>query len=129
MLTGGCYCRAIRYEIDSNPFDTTLCHCATCRKISGAPALAWFSVCKRGLRLVQGTPRTFESSSTVVRAFCGECGTPLTYANAESPDVVDISTCSLDEPGRVPPASHTWGKERLAWDRTADGLPEFPEAG
>jgi hypothetical protein len=92
MLTGGCYCRAIRYEIHSNPFDTTLCRCATCRKVSAAPAVAWFSVSKGGLRWVQGTPKTFESSPGVLRAFCGDCGTPLAYANAESSDVVDVST-------------------------------------
>jgi hypothetical protein len=57
MLTGGCYCRAIRYEIHSNPFDTTLCRCATCRRVSAAPAVAWFSVSKGGLRRVQGTQR------------------------------------------------------------------------
>jgi hypothetical protein len=113
MLTGGCYCRAIRYEIHSNPFDTTLCRCATCRKVSAAPAVAWFSVSKGGLRWVQGTPKTFESSPGVLRAFCGDCGTPLAYANAESSDVVDVSTCSLDEPSKVPPASHTWSKYRL----------------
>jgi hypothetical protein len=129
MLTGGCYCRAIRYEIHSGPFDTTLCHCATCRKISAAPAVAWFSVGKNGLRWVQGTPKTFESSPEVLRTFCGECGTPLTYAHAESPDVVDVSTCSLDEPDEVPPASRTWSRYRLSWDRTADGLPDYPEAG
>lgn len=129
MLTGGCYCRAVRYEIHSSTFDSTLCHCATCQKVSAAPAVAWFSVSKDGLRWVQGTPKTFESSPGILRAFCSDCGTPLTYRNAESSDWVDVSTCSLDEPGEVPPVSHAWSRYRLTWDRTVDGLPEYPEAG
>ncbi|WP_443689903.1 GFA family protein [Paraburkholderia megapolitana] len=129
MLTGGCYCRAIRYEIHSSPLDATLCHCATCRKVSAAPAVAWFSVSKSGLLWVRGTPKTFESSPGVLRAFCSNCGTPLTYANAGLSDVVDVSTCSLDEPGETRPASHIWCKYRLTWDGPVDGLPEYPEAG
>ncbi|WGS53762.1 GFA family protein [Paraburkholderia sp. D15] len=127
MLTGGCYCRAIRYEIHATPFDTTLCHCATCRKISAAPAVAWFSVDRSGLRWILGQPKTFESSPRVVRSFCGNCGTPLTYSNADSPHVIDVSNCSLDDPGTVAPTSHTWSKERLHWDRATDDLPDYPE--
>lgn len=129
MLTGGCYCRAIRYEVHSTPFDATLCHCVTCRRVSAAPAVAWFSVSKDGLRWVRGTPKTFESSPGVLRAFCGECGTPLTYAMAASSDVIDVSTCSLDEPGDVPPANHTWTSYRISWDMAVDRLPAYPEAG
>ena len=129
MLTGGCYCRAVRYEIHSSPFYTTLCHCATCRKVSAAPAVAWFSVSRGGLSWVQGTPKTFESSPGVLRTFCGGGGPPLTYAKVDSADSVDVSTCSLDEPADVPPASHTWCRHRLPWDNTVDGLPEYPEAG
>jgi hypothetical protein len=53
----------------------------------------------------------------------------LTHAKAESPETVDVSTCSLDEPDAVPPATHTWVKYRLTWERTAGRLPECPEAG
>lgn len=127
MLTGGCYCRAVRYEIDSTPFDRTLCHCGTCRRLSAAPAVAWFSVDKRGLRWVHGAPKNFESSPGVLRTFCGNCGTPLTYSKAATADVIDVSNCSLDEPGLVAPESHTWCNERLPWDNAVDGLPEYPE--
>jgi hypothetical protein len=127
MLTGGCYCGAIRYEIQSEAFDSTLCHCATCRKLSAAPAVAWFSVNGDGLHWVRGAPKRFESSAKVQRSFCADCGTPLTYAHAESPGVIDLSTCSLDEPNDVAPENHTWCKYRLSWDRADDGLPDYPE--
>lgn len=127
MLTGGCYCGAIRYEIHSAAFDSTLCHCATCRKLSAAPAVAWFSVGRDGLRWVRGAAKMFESSPRVSRSFCADCGTPLTYANADTPDRIDVSTCSLDEPGDVAPENHTWCKYRLSWDRAVDNLPGYPE--
>ena len=40
MLTGHCCCGYVRYRIDGQPSKQTLCHCATCRRASGAPVVA-----------------------------------------------------------------------------------------
>jgi hypothetical protein len=42
-LTGGCHYQAIRYEVESI-FDAGYCHCSICRKLSGAPVLAWANI-------------------------------------------------------------------------------------
>jgi len=39
MLTGGCFCGAIRYEADGAPFRETNCHCSICHRTTGAPFL------------------------------------------------------------------------------------------
>ena len=52
------------------------------------------------------------------------CGTTLTYQDDRSPDELDITSASLDDPDSVPPQDHTFVQERLAWMRMADGLPE-----
>ena len=44
MLRGGCFCRAVRYEIDAAPTNQTICHCTMCRHAAGAPSVAWFTV-------------------------------------------------------------------------------------
>jgi hypothetical protein len=44
MLRGGCFCRSVRYEIDAEPTNETICHCTMCRHAAGAPSVAWFSV-------------------------------------------------------------------------------------
>jgi len=62
MLTGGCCCGAIRYEAGGEPFHATLCHCTTCRRSSGAPIVAWFSVRESEFRVVTGEPARFASS-------------------------------------------------------------------
>jgi hypothetical protein len=43
--------------------------------------------------------------------------------------LIDVSTCSLDDPNEASPVSNTWSMYRLAWDRTGNGLPEYPEGG
>jgi hypothetical protein len=128
MLAGGCYCGAVRYEAAGDIIHRTLCHCLDCRRVSGAPALAWFSIAQSGLRFVRGAPARFRSSSQVSRGFCAQCGTPLTYAHDATPDEIDVTTCSLDDPEAAPPEDHTFTHSRLSWLPSCDGLPEYPRS-
>ena len=43
MLTGGCFCGAIRYEARGTPFHESNCHCSICRRTTGAPFVTWFA--------------------------------------------------------------------------------------
>ncbi len=36
-MEGGCFCGAIRYQVDGPPRRVTHCHCLHCRRTSGAP--------------------------------------------------------------------------------------------
>jgi len=123
MLKGGCYCGSVRYEVSGIPFHPTVCHCVDCRRCTAAPLVAWFSVKRSEFRIVQGQPKHFASSKPVVRTFCPECGTPLTYQHDDFPDEIDISTCSLDTPDLVPPKDHTWTSQKLAWIDLSNALP------
>jgi len=125
MLQGGCFCGAVRYVVEGEPFNSTLCHCSDCRRIAGAPAVAWFSVPVQSMRFTKGNPATFRSSEQVLRGFCASCGTTLTYQAEGSRDEIDIATASLDDPETAPPRDHTFAGERLSWMHT-DGLPAYP---
>ena len=127
MLTGGCFCGDIRYEAGSDPFHSTACHCSICRRATGAPFVAWFSVQRVSFRLLQGAPTRFRSSAKAMRSFCSRCGTQLTFEYDGSADI-DIATCSLDHPEQVPPQDHIYVGDRLSWIKMADGLPEHPGA-
>jgi hypothetical protein len=127
MLHGGCFCGAIRYEIQGTPFQETNCHCSICRRTSGAPFVAWFSVRKVSFRFVAGEPRRFRSSAQGTRSFCPACGTPVTCELEEFPEEIDVTLCSLDTPEVVQPQDHTWTRRQVAWVKLADGLPSYPE--
>ncbi len=127
MLTGGCLCGAVRYEAAGEPFGSSVCHCITCRRASGAPMVAWFSVKPGELRLV-GETTDYPSSSHAVRRFCGQCGTHLVFDDSHFPDEVDIATATLDDPEAVPPLKHIWTRSQIAWVRLGDGLPRHPES-
>jgi len=128
MLKGGCFCGAIRYEAGGAPFDETVCHCSICRRTTGAPFVAWFSVPRSEFRFLQGTPTRFRSTDKATRTFCPRCGTQLTFERDDLLNEFDVTTCSLDEPQLVQPRDHTRTSSKLGWVRLADGLPEYREA-
>src|SRR5919107_944862 len=103
MLTGGCYCGAIRYEADGAPFHETNCHCSICRRTTGAPFVTWFSVRRSGFRITQGQPTRFGSTAKGTRSFCPRCGTQITFEHADFPDEIDITAATLDQPERIEP--------------------------
>jgi len=128
MLEGGCYCGRVRYEAAGEPFNETNCHCTICRRTTGAPFVAWFSVPRDRFRITRGSPTRFRSTAKGVRSFCSECGTQITFEHDDFAQEIDVTTCSLDDANAVPPKDHTRVSSRLAWVRLADALPEFPES-
>jgi hypothetical protein len=125
MLTGGCFCKAIRYVAGEHAFDCTNCHCTICRGTSGAPCVAWFSVERSAFRFTEGSPAQFRSSLHATRSFCAVCGTQLTFADDNYPGAIDVSTCSLDDPAHAAPQDHTFTDSQLPWLKLNDGLPRF----
>jgi hypothetical protein len=126
-MDGGCFCGFVRYRASGLPFDETNCHCSICRRTSGAPFVAWFSVRRVDFAFLAGEPASFRSSDHGTRTFCPRCGTPLTFESARSPNEIDVTIGSLDEPGRVPPHDHTQTATRLPWVALGP-LPAFPGA-
>lgn len=121
---GGCACGAVRYRLASTPFDAGYCHCTICRRVSGAPLLAYATV-PLGDYLVTGVPKTYRSSSFGERTFCGGCGSPLTMHVDHQPETIDFTIASLDEPALVVPQFHLFTSRRIAWFDVADGLPRY----
>jgi hypothetical protein len=127
MLQGGCFCGRIRYGVTGAPFHQTNCHCSICRRTTGAPFVAWFSVRACEFRWLSGNPSRFRSSPKATRSFCTHCGTQLTFQGDDYPDEIDVTTCSLDHPQTVPPCDHTHAGNKLQWIELCDGLEQYPQ--
>lgn len=126
LLTGGCLCGAVRYEIATPPLGTSYCHCEDCRRASGAPAVAWTFFRSSSLRFTASPPKTLHWAERE-RTFCPHCGTPISFFDPSIPQIFEVTTASLDRPEDFPPGDHNWVSDRLPWFPTGDGLPEFPE--
>jgi hypothetical protein len=127
-ILGGCFCGEIRYRAEVSPTASMLCHCRTCRRVTGAPVVGWVTFPLASFRFVRGDPDEFQSSPPVLRTFCRQCGTPLTYRHERGAETLDITTATLDEPDAFPPTHHSWLSHDLAWLKFGDGLPTYAES-
>jgi hypothetical protein len=124
-IQGGCMCGAVRYSATTNPANSMVCHCQSCRRSAASPVMAWLTFARAEFRFTRGEPVAYESSPKVVRRFCGKCGSPLSYEHIDTPDFVDVTTCSLDAPWAFPPTHHSWLSDDIGWVKFGDGLPSF----
>ena len=80
-----------------------------------------------------GKERSFYASSpAVLRAFCSNCGTPLTWEGDAGAlgQVIELHVSTFDDPEAMVPTAHAFYPERISWFDVADDLPRyegFPE--
>ena len=128
-IEGGCLCGAIRYRATAPPVSRSICHCRTCRHASGAPSVAWSSFHLDSFAFISGSPLWYRSSPGVVRSFCGNCGTPLTYHHAKDTDSLDVTTVTLDAPDQFPPTKEIWIEHKLPWERLDEATRHYRRDG
>ena len=131
-MSGGCMCGAVRYEARGESFSIAHCHCHSCRKNNGGPVVTLAGYLKSQVTF-SGKERSFYASSPgVLRAFCSNCGTPLTWEGdaGELGPVIELHVSTFDDPEAMVPTAHAFYPERISWFEVADDLPRyegFPE--
>ena len=120
---GGCLCGSIRYRASEAPRWASYCHCGMCRKVSGAPFVGFVEFPENVFEWTRGQLSQYRSSNGVMRHFCGDCGSSLTF---EADGVLFISQGSLDCPEQVVFDCHTYTRSQLPRIDLADGLPRYP---
>lgn len=125
-LEGGCQCGAVRYSVSGQPEHVALCHCADCRKSSGAPVMSWAAFAAGEFELTKGQPAVFNSSGASMRYFCPTCGSGLYFVNEEAlPGLIDIQSATLDDPDALTPQVQIQVAERVNWMTGITDMPEF----
>ena len=124
-VSGRCQCGAISYTAEGTPAHHALCHCADCRKSSGAYVVGW-ALFPADKVAIEGAPVTYESSPGTTRQFCGTCGTGMFFRNeAIFPGQVDIQSGTFDDPDAIAPQARIQMAEAPGWIAGVGGLPTF----
>ncbi len=119
-LAGGCQCGAIRFAVTGPLKDTSICHCRMCQKAFGNFYAPLVSTRGSDFKWTRGEPRRWRSSNHVLRGFCENCGTPLTY---EAEDGLAVAIGAFDDPALLPPVVQYGMEAKIAY---VDQLPELP---
>jgi hypothetical protein len=120
--TGGCRCGAVRFEASAEPHHVSYCHCADCRRASGAPVSAFVGFMTAEVTLGGETLRRFDNG-TVARGFCGTCGAPIFYADSRIGDRIYFVLGAMDAPENYRPTHHSHVRSQLPFVHMPDGLP------
>jgi hypothetical protein len=121
---GGCLCGALRYEVRGEPIAATLCHCHSCRRASGGTNVAWAVFDRTNFEWLSGFPGVYSSSPGIEWLYCKHCGSLVGYRRSARPDHMDITTGTLDDPDRYPPAAEIWLEHKIAWEPLDPKLPK-----
>lgn len=129
IITGRCMCGKLRFKVSGESNWVSYCHCTDCRRSSAAPVSLFVGLNERQFTVTAGKPADYRSSPGVVRSFCRDCGTPLTYRSARFPGEVHVLIGAFDEPESFAPTDHVWVSEKLSWFDTTDHLPRHRRSG
>jgi hypothetical protein len=132
VLTGGCLCGGVRFELTERPTDAGYCHCTRCQRRTGSAASAQARIDGRTFRLLQGEDLVKcwqPEDSGFAKCFCGECGAHLFSRNPDDPAQMSIRLGAFDDDPGVRPSWRAYVTYAAPWEPIPDdGLERFPEA-
>ncbi|MGE7955157.1 GFA family protein [Pseudomonas sp. NPDC089530] len=127
---GSCLCGAVQYRITSRPKALSHCHCSQCRKSHGAAFASYGSVLRSDLHIDQGADslKSYPSSESVLRQFCGQCGSSLFWSRnqGEHADWISIALGTLDTPFTAEKQKHIQVASKASWYEIEDQWPQHP---
>ena len=120
---GRCFCKAVRFEIETPIKACVNCHCESCRRQCSAPMTTYVGVPDAQWRWTGQAPRGHHSSPGVERTFCGTCGAPLSFRSDRLSGVMHFYLAALEDPEKFKPTLHVAFEEKLSWLTLGDDLP------
>ncbi len=125
---GGCLCGNVRYVLTKPLSSVVHCHCGMCRRASGALMVTWLTLPLSGFQISRGRLHSYESSANAKRGLCANCGTQISFWIRFSPDHIDITLGSLDNPEAFPASDNIWTSARVPWLTVDPDLPDHAES-
>ena len=129
-LTGGCFCGALRFEINGELRMRALCLCRICQRISGGAGNLFVGLMAEDFRYTAGEPRCFThpgNDAAPTREFCVECGVHVAARSPKAPGGIVVKVGALDDPSRFAgPELAFWTEEKQSFHVIPEGVRAFP---
>ena len=121
-LTGGCNCRAVRFEISEPLLGAAYCHCTRCQRRTGTAASPSAAVKPGTFRIVSGEDhiRRWNAGDGTDKVFCGTCGSHLFSQDPKSPEMINVRMGSFDGDPGLRPTGRVHVASAAAWEPIPD---------
>src|SRR5215510_3947970 len=125
IVTGSCFCGAVKFEIELPTLFCGHCHCSMCRRPHGASFVTWAGVPPERFRISAGGQDIvlFRSSEKGTRSFCRNCGSQMFCQTGT--EVIDIALAALHDKIDRRPEAHYYYDSRADWTAVNDDLPKL----
>ncbi len=130
VLSGGCNCGAVRFEISEPLLSARYCHCTRCQRRTGTAASASAAVVPGSFRIVKGEEqlRVWTPPDGHEKWFCGECGSAIFTRDPTDHTKLGVRMGAIDGDPGVRPSFHQFVAYAAVWEPIPeDGLPRYPE--
>ena len=125
-LQGSCHCGAVRFEVTEEFSAVRVCHCTTCKKLSGGVGTTNGRARTDAIRVVEGRDliRTYQPGEGSAKSFCSQCGSNLFGGGWPDSELASVRISALDSPFDRKPEAHIFTRSVAAWEVLPDdGLP------
>src|SRR5579883_1608600 len=120
---GRCFCGSVRFVARGAPKWVAHCHCESCRRATSAAFATYAGYSADAVSWTAAEPAIFRSSPGVVRRFCRNCGSPMSFEGERWPNEIHLFVASFEDPQSFAPTVHVHAGEQLSWLHLSDGLP------
>ena len=131
VLTGGCLCGGVRFELSERPKTAGYCHCTRCQGRTGSGSSAQARIDGRTFRLVTGAELVKgwrHPDDGFEKCFCRECGAHLFGRNPENHPEMSVRMSAFDDDPGVRPSWRAYVAYAADWEPMPDdGLERFDE--
>jgi len=121
-LAGTCLCGGVRFAVPVPFARVTVCHCESCKKISGGGGTANGRTRSDEVRIIEGEGliTTYQPVEGSAKSFCSRCGTNLFGGGWPEAEVCSVRLSALDEPFEEPIQSHIFVRSLAPWEVLPD---------
>ena len=121
--SGHCYCGAVRFEISGKSDWIGHCHCESCRRATGSVMTTFAGFHPDQVVFTGAMPNHYITDDGVRRSFCGQCGSPVAYEQAERSDEIHLHLGLFDDLEPMVPENHSFLDEKVSWLHADEHLP------
>jgi hypothetical protein len=129
VLTGGCGCGAVRFEISAPLVSAAYCHCTRCQHRTGAATQASGETVRGSFRVVRGEEHLARwRPGGLEKVFCGSCGSHVMAQDGADHEVVMVRLGAIDGDPGIRPSLRQFVAYAAPWEPIPeDGLPRYAE--
>jgi hypothetical protein len=131
MLTGGCLCGGVRFEVTEEPTGFTYCHCRRCQRRTGTAASAQARVAPESVRFLQGEELVKgwqPPDDGWEKCFCASCGSQL-FSKKRDGTIWSVRLGAFDDPPPLQAKHRQYVAYAANWEPIPDdGIPHYDEA-